>query len=495
MSEAAASSRLPLAAGASRLLSDDRLARRATKGDQQAFAAIYRRYHQDLYRFCHAIVGNPQDAQDALQNTMVKVLRALPGEKRTIQLKPWLYRIANNESIELLRRRRPGEAIEPELIASNEGPMETAALNERVRGLVADLGELPERQRAALVMREMGDLGFDQIAAALGTSEQVVRQTLYEARLSLLQMEAGREMSCQKVTKAISDADGRVLRRREIRAHLRGCASCREFRVGIERRQRDLAALAPLPLAASTGLLHGVLGAGSSSVGGSLSLGGAAGAGKAIAVSTLAKSAATVAVVAAVGVTAADRSGLIDTPLPVNSQQSSQGDTSTQAHSDGAAAGSPTGGDSSGGAGAGSQQAGAGKANEGSQAAAGQAGGRSSHGQPSSAGQRGSQGHVPAAAGHGQQTAATHGGGRPSHSPSVSQGHSSSHGHSSHSGGHSTNQGQSHVSPHASGGTVHSPATHPTSPPPPVAPDKGEAGAFHPANPNAEPAIPSQASG
>ena len=65
-----------------------------------------------------AIVGNPEDAQDALQNTMVKVLRSLPGEKRRVQLKPWLYRIAHNESVELLRRRRRDEQIDPELAAA-----------------------------------------------------------------------------------------------------------------------------------------------------------------------------------------------------------------------------------------------------------------------------------------------------------------------------------------------------------------------------------------
>jgi DNA-directed RNA polymerase specialized sigma24 family protein len=103
------------------IASDDRLARRATKGDRRAFAAIYRRYHQRLYRFCLAIVGNSDDAQDALQNTMVKVLRALPGEKRQIQLKPWLYRIAHNESIELVRRRRGTEELDAEQVASGRG--------------------------------------------------------------------------------------------------------------------------------------------------------------------------------------------------------------------------------------------------------------------------------------------------------------------------------------------------------------------------------------
>ncbi len=59
---------------------DERLVRRAKKGDRRAFEAIFERYHQDLYRFCLTMVGERQDAEDALQATMVKLLRALPGE-------------------------------------------------------------------------------------------------------------------------------------------------------------------------------------------------------------------------------------------------------------------------------------------------------------------------------------------------------------------------------------------------------------------------------
>ena len=94
------------------LLGDERVARHAAAGDRRAFEEIYRRYRQPLYRFCLAMVGNTSDAQDALQNTMVKVLRALPGEDRQIALKPWLYRIARNEAVETLRRRP--DQVEPE---------------------------------------------------------------------------------------------------------------------------------------------------------------------------------------------------------------------------------------------------------------------------------------------------------------------------------------------------------------------------------------------
>ncbi len=307
--------------------SEERLALRAAQGDRRAFEEIYERYHQDLYRFCLAMLGNAQDAQDALQNTMVKVLRSLPGEKREIKLRPWLYRIARNESVETLRKRRDTAELEPQQMPV-AAVTETAETRERLRSLLADLEQLPERQRAALVMRELAGLDFEQIGAAFGSSAAVARQTLYEARLGLRQLEGGREMRCSDVMIELSNADGRVTRRRDIRAHLRSCADCRSFRDEIGKRHEDLAALAPLPLAASAGLLQGVLGSGgaAAAAGGAAGAGvgaGAgglgtigAGAGKAIATSALVKSAATAAVVAVVGVSAADRTGVIDLPLP-----------------------------------------------------------------------------------------------------------------------------------------------------------------------------------
>jgi len=319
-------------------MNDERMARRAAAGDRAAFEAIFRRYHKDLYRYCLATVGNPQDAQDAMQNTMVKAMQSLPGERREIKLKPWLYRVARNEAIETLRKRRDSVELDTEREAANWEIAESTATRERLRQLFADLEELPERQRSALVMRELAGLDFGEIGAAFGTSPEVVRQTLYEARLSLRQMDEGREMSCETVMRALSDADGRVARRRALRAHLRGCASCRAFRDGIAERRGEFAAIAPLPVALSAGLLQalsegqaGALGAPSvapaagaaaaSSAGSGAAGGGGlagtigAGAGKTIATATIAKSAATVAVVAAVGVSAADRGGVVDLPL------------------------------------------------------------------------------------------------------------------------------------------------------------------------------------
>jgi RNA polymerase sigma factor (sigma-70 family) len=300
------------------VVTDDALTLEATHGDGPAMAAIFRSYHQPLYRFCLAIVGNPQDAQDALQNTMVMVLRALPGERRHIALKPWLYRIAHNQSIDLLRRRQQSVPLDESAPALGEDLAVRVEMRQRLRQLIVDLDALPQRQREALLMREAADLDFEEIGATLDTTAAAARQTLYEARLSLRQMEAGREMSCGLVTAELSEGDGRARRRRDIRAHLRTCNECRQFVGEIDSRRDALAAIAPLPAVAAAAILRGAIGGGSAtatgagaSSGGGLAglLGG--GAAKSLGTATLLKGVAAIALVAAIGVGAADRDGLI----------------------------------------------------------------------------------------------------------------------------------------------------------------------------------------
>src|SRR5205085_1155204 len=104
-------------------------------GSAGAMTAIFERHHEALHRYCWSIVGNGHDAADALQNTMIKALRALPGETREIALRPWLYRIAHNESISLLRARRPDSALDGEAIRRTIADGDRRALRGmRVRG-------------------------------------------------------------------------------------------------------------------------------------------------------------------------------------------------------------------------------------------------------------------------------------------------------------------------------------------------------------------------
>jgi RNA polymerase sigma factor (sigma-70 family) len=261
-----------------RLLSDERLLRLVAAGNPQAFGAVYARYHAPLYAYCRSIVRDPDDARDALQNTMLKALAALGrGEERQLTLKPWLFRIAHNESITLLRKRRPSEPLTDAVSPPTGDTHGEVEARERLTQLVEDLQALPERQRGALIMREVNGLSYEDIAAALAISPGAARQTVFEARSALVEYGEGREVACENIRRSISDGDGRALRARRVRAHLRACNECRDFQSTLQVRRRDLALLAPgLSGGGAVALLQGVLGAGvAGSAGGGATAGGA----------------------------------------------------------------------------------------------------------------------------------------------------------------------------------------------------------------------------
>ena len=404
MSEAVASRAAVSQVRPVRLLSDSRLMRLAAEGDRRAFSEIYRRHHQELYRYCLAIVRSPEDARDALQSTMMNALRSLPGERRQIALKPWLYRVAHNEAITTLRQRLPAEPLEGATEPEGRSANQQAEERLRLRELVSDLGSLPERQRGALVMRELSGLSYSEIGSAFGTSSAAAKQTVYEARSALHEIAGGREMACEAVREALSADDGRVLRGRKLRAHLRHCADCRDFRAAIGRRRSDLAALAPpLPALAAAGLLQSLVGASGSTVGsGALGLLGG-GAGKTLATSGALKAGAALLATAAVGVGTAEVTGVAGNPFdgssPSGAKSQSQGASSTAGPNSGSAvandppavANDPSGGAAHNGHGKFSEH---GKSGHGrSQAAAGQGRGHS----PSSKGHGSSKGHSSAA--------------------------------------------------------------------------------------------------
>src|SRR5690242_1864980 len=125
-----------------RLRPEARLRSRAARGDAAVFAAVYERHHQALYRYCRSLLRDDQDAQDALQSTMTKAFAALQKEERDFDLRPWLFRIAHNEAITLLRQRRGTATLEDG--APAEGAIEDrVAAREELRLLRADLADLP----------------------------------------------------------------------------------------------------------------------------------------------------------------------------------------------------------------------------------------------------------------------------------------------------------------------------------------------------------------
>jgi RNA polymerase sigma factor (sigma-70 family) len=232
----------------------------AARQDVTAFASAYERHHEALYRYCRSMLRDEEDARDALQSTMAKALAALRDEERDFELRPWLFRIAHNEAVSRLRQRRPTVDLEAARALGADSLPQAVEDRERMALLRSDLRDLPDRQRAALVLRELCGLGHEEIAAVLDTTPRGAKQTIYEARVALQECHEGRAMVCGEVQRALSDGDGRVLRGRRMRAHVRSCRACRQFKATLVERPRDLAILMPgLPGGAGGGLLARLL--------------------------------------------------------------------------------------------------------------------------------------------------------------------------------------------------------------------------------------------
>src|SRR3954467_15297728 len=193
-----------------RRLTDDDLAAAAAAGDQRAFGVIFERYHAPLYRYSAGILLDSELAADALQKTMLAAMAGLKGEERPTALRPWLYGIAHDESTALLGDRGDDEpAPEDALDRLGGAPEADAATHGRRTELLSGLGELPEEQRSALLLRELNRLEFADIAAVLGITSTAARQAVLSARRSLQGVDGGGSSTCDAMQTEMSASHAR----------------------------------------------------------------------------------------------------------------------------------------------------------------------------------------------------------------------------------------------------------------------------------------------
>src|SRR5918911_599533 len=226
-----------------RLAGDDALVARARAGDELAFAVLMRRMQPRLTAYCTAILGNVQDADDAVQNAFIKALAALRRDDAVEAVRPWLFRIAHNEAISLMRRRRPVSELVATVEDHAHGPAETVAVREEVRAVLEAIGELPDRSRDALLLREVAGMRHAEVAAVLGTSPGNARQAVFEARVALQDDRAGRDANCQAIREEISVRERRRASR-AVRGHMRACTSCQAWSAA-QTQRRPVLGLAP----------------------------------------------------------------------------------------------------------------------------------------------------------------------------------------------------------------------------------------------------------
>jgi RNA polymerase sigma factor (sigma-70 family) len=262
-----------------RSASDDRLVALVRGGSEPAFEAIFDRHHRALLSFCRHLVGSRQEAEDAVQQTFLAAYRGLLRTDKEIVLRPWLYTIARNQCVNAIRARRERPVAEfDEFHAATDGLADQVQRREDLREMLVDLRRLPDNQRAALVLAELGDLSHEEIGEVIGVRKDKVKALVFQAREALAGARGARAIPCRDIREQIATARGGALRRAPLRRHLAGCDSCRGFRDDVVRQRRAMAAL--LPVVPSAGLKAGSLpwlaGAGGAAGGGAVAGGAAA---------------------------------------------------------------------------------------------------------------------------------------------------------------------------------------------------------------------------
>ena len=188
--------------------SEAELLARVRNGDEGAFEALYDAYHRRLLAFCQHMLGSREEAEDALQHTFLAAYRSLRAGYEVVDLKPWLYTIARNRCLSVLRARR--EEVELDDGASRHRGARGGGRSARRPAACscATSQRLPPDQRAALVLFEVGDHSQEEIAAVLGVRREKVKALVFQAREALMGWRAARETPCAHVREQIANLRG-----------------------------------------------------------------------------------------------------------------------------------------------------------------------------------------------------------------------------------------------------------------------------------------------
>lgn len=163
---------------------DDALALAARAGDRAALEQLLHAHTDRIHAVCRRIVGHPEDALDATQETMIAVARGITRFDGQSKISTWIYRVATNAALDEVRRqrRRPVPADLPETTAG--GGDITDAVHARL-DVDAALATLPDEYRAAVVLRDLCDLDYAEIAEILDVPPGTVRSRISRGRTAL----------------------------------------------------------------------------------------------------------------------------------------------------------------------------------------------------------------------------------------------------------------------------------------------------------------------
>ena len=180
---------------------------RAQRGEQDAFRVLVERYQGLVYTLALRMVARPEDAEDAAQEAFLAAWKALPKFRMDARFSTWLYRVTSNVCLDELRRRRRGETESMQVLEENGfepvDPAETPEMAldraELRRDLAEAISQLGSEQRAALILRDVQGLPYEEIAQILDLNLNTVKSRISRARSALREILLGKtELSAKK---------------------------------------------------------------------------------------------------------------------------------------------------------------------------------------------------------------------------------------------------------------------------------------------------------
>jgi len=157
---------------------------RCLEGDHAAFEALVDRYQRPFFTFAVRVLGNRDEASDAVQTAFVKVYENLATFDRNRRFFSWAYRILVNECLNVRRGQRPSESIDADLVAQGS-PLDDVERTERRRQVQAAILQLPLEYRDVIVLHYFNGLAYEDISETLGVPQKTVKSRLYTARQRL----------------------------------------------------------------------------------------------------------------------------------------------------------------------------------------------------------------------------------------------------------------------------------------------------------------------
>jgi RNA polymerase sigma-70 factor, ECF subfamily len=156
--------------------------------DRKALARVYADYNAAIYNVCARILGDREEAKDVTQEVFLKAFASPPAATDDVRLRPWLFRVATNACLNLIRSRRTDSLAEPDAIAATPDPFEQARSVALIEGA---LGAMNERYRAALVLKDLHGVGGEELAEVLDISRPAADVLVHRAHAAFRRAFAG----------------------------------------------------------------------------------------------------------------------------------------------------------------------------------------------------------------------------------------------------------------------------------------------------------------